>query len=156
MDKDQLRVHIIEPALRELGLHSNSAVQLLMLTCAQESRLGHYIVQIRGPAKGIFQMEPATHDDIWENYLKYKPDLAQKLEHIAGTHPVQPTADVLVYNLRYAAAMARIHYRRSPDALPDYGDIVGMANMWKKVYNTPLGRGTAREAMENYHKHVEA
>lgn len=154
MDSGQLKKHIVEPALLELGLHSGAALQLLMLTAAQESRLGHYIVQIGGPALGIFQMEPFTHDDIWNNFLKYKPDLAQKLEHMAGTHPVQPGAEVLVYNLKYAAAMARIHYYRVSEALPEHGDVAAMADYWKQYYNTPKGRGTVAEAVHNYHRYV--
>lgn len=155
MEPNQLKVYIIESSLHDLDLYSNSAVQLLMLTAAQESKLGHYIVQIRGPAKGIFQMEPATHDDIWENFLKYKPDLAVKLEHLAGTHPVQPSADVMVWNLKYAAAMARIHYYRVSQALPEPDDIQAMADYWKQYYNTPKGRGTSAEAVHNYQRYVE-
>ena len=156
MDADQLKELIIESSLDDLGLKSDPAVQLLMLTAAQESKLGHYIAQIKGPALGIFQMEPLTHDDIWENYLKYKPDLASKLQHIAGTYPINPPAALLVHNLKYAAAMARIHYRRVKEALPRYNDITGMAHYWKRHYNTELGRGKPEEAVKNYFKYVEA
>jgi len=156
MDANQLKVHIIEPSLRELGLFSDAAVQLLMLTCAQESKLGHYIVQIRGPALGIFQVEPATYSDMFSNYLKYKPELSAKLSRIAGVEPgIIPPAETMIYNLKYAAAIARIHYLRAPDALPELDDIASMANYYKKIFNTHLGKATAKEAMDNYARYVE-
>lgn len=155
MDSNQFRDEIVDPTLLVLGLYSPGAAELLMLTAAQESKLGYYIVQIKGPAKGVFQMEPATHDDIWENFLKYKPELAEKLKHLAGTHPTIPDAGVMVYNLRYAAAMTRVHYLRAPGKLPAADDVNGMAGYWKRYYNTPLGRGTTTEAVHNYARYVE-
>lgn len=47
---------------------SSSAVNLLLGTAAQESAFGTYLRQIGGgPARGVFQMAPATAKDIWEN-----------------------------------------------------------------------------------------
>ena len=31
---------------------------------------------------GIFQMEPATHADIWRNWLRYQPETAEKLRQL--------------------------------------------------------------------------
>jgi hypothetical protein len=45
----------------------------------------------------------------------------------------------------YAAAMARLRYRRAPGRLPAAGDVAGMAAYWKRHYNTPLGRGVPAE-----------
>jgi hypothetical protein len=154
MHAGQLKQLIIDTVLLELGAHSPAAVQLLMLTAAQESRLGYYIAQVRGPALGIFQMEPATHADIWDNYLAYRPEMAAKLQRLAGSYPVRPQADVMIYNLKYAAAMARVHYRRVTDPLPVVDDIPAMAAYWKQHYNTPKGRGTVAEAVHNYERYV--
>lgn len=154
MDSKQFRSLIVRPALSEIGLHSDAAEELLMLTAAQESKLGYYIHQIKGPALGPFQMEPATYNDIWDNYLRFKPELAEKIKRIAGVHTIIPPADMMVYNLKLAAAMARIHYLRVPHSLPTEDDVAGLAKYWKDHYNTYLGAGTPEEAMENYGRYV--
>jgi len=155
VDPKQLKQYIIEPVLRELGLDSKAATQLLMLTAAQESSMGKHIHQVGGPALGIFQMEPATHDDIWENFLKYKPDLWAKAKALSGSYPVVPPASNMIWNLNYAAVMCRIHYYRVSQALPDFDDIEGMATYWKQHYNTIKGKGHIREAVDNYHRYVK-
>ena len=87
-------------------------------------------------------MEPATHNDIWNNFLKYKPELAEKVGNL-----LTPGDKVqqLVGNLPYAAAMCRIHYLRVPKALPGVGDIKGFSFYWKNYYNTQLGAGTPED-----------
>lgn len=140
----QLREYIVRPVLRRLGKYSEGAEELLMLTAATESLCGEYLHQVGGPALGLFQMEPATHDDIWENYLKYKPELAAIVKQF-GHHTRE-----LPGNLYYATAMARIHYLRVPDALPSPMDVQGLAQYWKDHYNTHLGAGDPAEASEKY------
>ena len=106
-----------------------------------------YIKQLgTGPACGVFQMEPATHDDIWKNYLKFKPDLAKDVMKLS--HSVN--AQSLISDLLYAAAMTRIHYLRVPAALPAEGDYDGQAAYWKEYYNTYLGAGTEEEYLESW------
>lgn len=154
MEPTQLRM-LIEEVLIELGppLNSPDAVELLLLTAAQESHLGYYIVQVgNGPAKGIFQMESATAKDIWKNFLKYKPDIARSVDALTG---VACWDDLqLKGNLLYQIAMARVHYYRRPEPLPSKDDHVGMAEYWKKHYNTHLGKGTIEEALKNYRRLV--
>jgi len=56
---------LIERVLSELDpdLASPVAVKLLLGTAAQESRFGTFLHQLGGgPAKGAFQMEPATFE----------------------------------------------------------------------------------------------
>ena len=144
----QLREYIVRPTLKRLGLHSEAAEELLMLTAATESLCGEYLHQVGGPALGIFQMEPRTHDDIWRNYLKFKPGLAPEVA-VFGHE-----AKELVGNLYYATAMARIHYLRVPDRLPSAMDEYGLAQYWKDHYNTHLGAGTPEKAVMNYRKYA--
>jgi hypothetical protein len=154
IDKTQLRDYIIKPVLLKLNLYSESAVNLLMGTAAQESRMGTYLKQLgAGPALGIFQMEPATHTDLWNNFLKYKPALAEKVLEFKATNKEDEWE--MVGNLYYAAAMARIHYFRVKAALPgDANDVKALARFWKKYYNTVLGAGTEEEFIANYKKYV--
>ena len=54
----------------------SKAETLLLGTAKAESGL-IYLKQLKGPALGLYQNEPKTHKDTWDNYLKYKPELAK-------------------------------------------------------------------------------
>lgn len=142
---------IIRPTLKHLGLESEAAVELLLGTAIQESSLT-YLTQLgSGPAKGLFQMEPATHDDIWSNYLAYREELGVKVAKTCNRHRLGQ-ADEMVGNLWYATAMARVHYLRVPHPLPAPGDVDAMAAYWKSFYNTHEGAGTEEEYIENWNE----
>lgn len=149
-----LRHYVIKPTLEIIGW-SLAAENLLMGTAAQESQLGFYLKQINGPALGIFQIEPATHKDVWANYINYRPELKNKLAQIVTIKSPEWLETHLVTNLAYSAAIARIIYMRAPEKLPDANEIEGMARYWKKYYNTDLGKGTVEEFKNNYKKLVE-
>jgi len=149
----QLRLNVIRPTLEAIGLWSQSAENLLMGTAAQESHLGTYLVQMgNGPARGIFQMEPATLEDIYANYLAYRKDLQGKVDAFLSL--AMTKSENLTCNLAYAAAMCRVHYLRKPGALPPANDLAGMATYWKQHYNTVLGKGNETEFIENYNRYV--
>jgi len=155
INSNQLQKEIIEPTLRRLDLHSKAAVHLLLGTCAQESHMGEYIRQLgNGPALGIYQMEPATHDDIVENFLQYKRQLKQRIAREFGYNNY--IADRMIYDLRYATVMARLHYFRVAAAIPPSTQIEALAAYWKRYYNTHLGAGTVEEFIENYNRFVKA
>ena len=63
---------IVKESTKRLGIYSEDATDLIMATGRTESKF-KYLKQIRGPALGFFQMEPATCRDIWENYVIYRP-----------------------------------------------------------------------------------
>ena len=152
MNPDQLR-ELITEVLAELDLYSADACELLMLTAAQESHLGYYIKQVgNGPARGIFQCEGATERDIHLNFLKFKPELKKRVAALVGEADWDNLQ--LTGNLLYQIAICRLHYLRCPEALPDRNDIQAMAELWKKRYNTHLGKGTVKEAIENYKRYV--
>lgn len=154
---DQLAEYVIRPSLVAVGLHSLAAEQLLVGTACAESKCGTYLHQIRGPALGIFQMEPATHDDLWDSYIRYRSELMFKLRALipvmsTGGVGRPPKAELLITDLRYAAIMARLLYRRSPRALPKADDWQGHAETWKAVYNTTKGKGTTEHFMDSLKK----
>ena len=160
IDAGQLRDRIIYPTLKHLDLWSDSAENLIMGTIAQESEMGRYLKQLYGgPARGICQMEPRTHQDIWTNYLAYKHPLAVKVMGLASRRSTKighPNPAELEGNLFYSVAMCRVHYLRVPEALPDAEDIEGLAAYYKTHYNTPKGAATVEEFIENYHRYVIA
>ena len=150
-DRAQFR-ELIEDVLQAIGLHSPAAVNLLLGTAAQESRLGTYLRQMgQGPALGVFQMEPATEKDLWANYLQYHPELVKKIAATTGATGPGPQ---LRWNLAYQIAMARVHYLRKKPPMPAADDIAGLAAYWKQHYNTQLGKGSVEEFMANYRRYV--
>jgi len=124
---------------------------LLLGTAAQESHL-EYTEQLGGgPAKGYFQCEPATANDVWSNYLVYHSDLTDLFLVRSGVTGPDDTA--LEYNMVYQILLCRTHYFRcDADRLPAPDDLAGQAALWKRVYNSPLGAGTEEEYMANYER----
>ncbi|MBF0131041.1 MAG: hypothetical protein HQL75_00430 [Magnetococcales bacterium] len=144
----QLREYIIIPTLKQLDLWSLAAEELVLGTCIQESGLRLIKQQGGGPALGLWQMEPATHDDIWINFLQARGSLAAKVLGTDLTH----NAGRLLYDLRYGCAMCRIHYFRKDELLPAAGDLHGQAIYWKKHYNTIKGKGKPEEYIANWNR----
>ncbi|HAV1338022.1 TPA: hypothetical protein JG819_004686 [Vibrio parahaemolyticus] len=174
MDYRQLLEYVVRPVLKDAGWHSVAAEQQLMGTCAAESG-GVFITQLdNGPARGLFQMEPNTHFDIYNNYLRFRDDRFEiaasylssdeKSQLVYGVVCTNSNNDdkklksacseiedgALIYNLAYQAIMCRIHYLRVPDALPPAGDIDAMARYWKEHYNTGKGKGDEEHFISNF------
>lgn len=149
IDPVQFRELIIRPVLKSMDKWSESAENLLLGTALQESGL-RYLKQLGGgPALGVFQMEPATHDDIWKNYITGRDDLGMSvMATIGGIKDVSR----LIHDLAYATAMARVHYLRVSEPLPEAHNIMDMAEYWKEYYNTPRGAGTPEDYVANFVK----
>ena len=154
---EQLREYVVIPTISNLGVYSEAAEQLVIGTIAQESR-GTYLKQLgKGPALGIVQMEPATHKDIWLNFLKYSDCLGGDIRELISAEADEvfesrgyPEELELITNLKYAVAMCRIHYWRKPQSLPKANDIKALAQYWKDHYNTAHGAGTVSEFIKNF------
>lgn len=146
----QFRESIVQSTLKDLLLYSTDAEELLIFTAANESLGGTYIRQVNGPALGIYQMEVETYNDIWQNYLKNKPSLCLIIfsNFDAG---FQPSPDRLIYDLRFATAMARIHYARVKEPLPPSNDVDAIYDYYKKYYNTTKGKADGFKAIMKYH-----
>lgn len=144
---------IIEPVLCHLSdvPFTKNASQLLLATAIKESQNFKYRKQIGGPALSYFQIEPDTHNDVWDNYLKFRPKLAALITQLLSSPKADKLAE-LETNDNYAAAIARIVYKRSPAKLPPADDISAMANYWKQHYNTPLGKGTPKGFIDIWNK----
>lgn len=170
----QFRDLVIRPTLEAIGGPQNSeaAVELLLATALHESNL-IYLKQINGPALGVYQMEPATHDDhlLWlvEDWRSHKPGEgkrptpvswrlsdAELLPNDWDEYPVTGRfSHLLATDLAYATAMARVHYWRVPEALPEAGDAEGMARYYKVYWNTHLGAATIEQFLAAWNQHKE-
>lgn len=150
----RLLIDSIRPALQTLSHGGRAAEQLVLGTAIQESLLIHRRQLGNGPAVGLFQMEPATHDDCWTNFLKFRSDLAALVRSTLAVGE-QSVAETMVHNDRYAAAMCRVRYLRARGALPAADDVSALAAYWKLHYNTPLGAGTSPEFIAKWAQYVK-
>ncbi len=155
MDAKQFKEEVVNKTLRHMGLYSKSAAQLITGVVWQESGQGEWLKQLgNGPAVSFIQMEPNTHDDIWENFLKYREELGKTVESLSikldGDQKGHPHPISLMYSLPYQVAMCRCHFLRVKEGLPKEGDVEGMAKYWKKYYNTEEGKGTVDEFIKNF------
>lgn len=124
-------------------LNTPSAVELLLGTAAQETHLGTYLRQVRGPAFGVFQCEPTTFQWLQEKFQEQ--------------YPVLKGRDVseLEFDLRLAILMARLRYRIVSKPLPDPTSPQAMAEYWKRFYNGgELGKGKTEDFIANYKRFV--
>lgn len=142
---------MVIPTLKQIDCYSEDAVNLLLGTCLQESMGGLFLRQVKGPACGIYQMEPATAQDIIDNYLKHRPALLEKVFQFYNYY--NSLEDNLTGNLFFATAMCRVHYLRVKEKLPNC--TTGYATYWKKYYNTSAGKGTVMEFIDKYKKYLE-
>lgn len=168
LDARQLLYYVIRPALRVLGeRYATSAAERLVLgTAAVESVGLRFIHQLgNGPALGLWQMEPVTFRDHWRvGGLIDRYNLREKLLSMSHTRARvvfadgmttdQPTPIELCSNLALGAAMCRVHYLRDPKPLPGENDVFGMAETWKRAYNTVAGAGTVDGFRQFYNQVV--
>jgi hypothetical protein len=152
MEVELFRRVVIRPVLQETDLWSESAENLLLGTALHESGGLQHIRQIGGgPALGFYQMEPATLDDLYDNWLKFRMVRLNQLEQFRPMHMARENA--LLYMPAYATAAARLQYFRVPKPLPLAGDIEGLAHYWKDHWNTHEGAGTIKQFMDAWVRH---
>lgn len=148
LDFTQVRDLVVRPTLVYLDLWSQEAEDLVLGTAVHESRL-RYIKQIKGPALGLFQMEPATYADHQERFL-LGTELGVKVNILASVlskaNRPYPHSEELIYNMRFAAALCRVHYLRRAPKLPK--DPAGLAQTAKNVYNTQAGKATVEDYLQ--------
>ena len=148
LNAKQLLIYVIRPTLDYIGWGGKVAEQLVLGTGITESRL-RYLHQIGGgPALGIFQMEPSTFRDTYDNYLRFRPERVV-IESLRDSRP-STEEEELNYSLAFATAICRAHYRRQPAALPPADDAPALAEYWKQWYNTSFGSGTVLHATPHF------
>ena len=147
MNKYQLTDFIIIPTLREIPKgYSPEAVLAIQMIIAHESSGGEFIAQNGGPALGIIQMEPFTHNDVWKHgdSIQKNAELLRIVTRGTGVKNV-PSPKRLIYDLRYNVFMARQKLFMAPGALPkEPGE---MAHYLKKHWN---GNGKATATKYHY------
>lgn len=134
---------------QEPRMDSPVARALLLGTAMVESDLQH-LQQRGGPAMGLWQIEPATHEDCWTNWLSFRPDMHSAYRALCV---FEPSPEEMRWNLVYACAMARLVYWRDREPLPGM-DAMALARTHKRVYNTALGATDVNESVGHFRKAI--
>jgi hypothetical protein len=150
----QFRELIVKSSLNDLLLYSQDAEELLVFTCAVESLGGSYLHQVNGPALGIYQMEPTTYNDIWQNFIIPDNKLGLRLFNNFDVNRM-PSEARLIYDLRFATAMTRIFYLRIQAPLPPADDVNAIWDYYKLYYNTPKGAAEKEDSVKKYREFVQ-
>ena len=127
-----------------LPLNTDSAVVLLLATAAVESSMGEYIMQVpSGPARGIYQIEVRSLDDLMVGFVNSREKLKTALLSFVAKSP-WPLSAQIPGNLYLATAVARLFYYRVKEPLPNALDKESIWGYYKKYWNSYLG-ATTRE-----------
>jgi len=154
LQAQQFREHVIRPTLHEIGLWSEAAENLLLGTALVESDGLRFVRQIRGPALSYYQIEPATHHWLVEEWLQHPKRVDLKVKILALRAPVPDHVEQLVTNLAYATAVCRLRYWIVRDPLPPADYLDGLAAYWKVNYNTVHGKGDPAKFVKMYRQHM--
>tara|TARA_Y100000593_G_scaffold42438_1_gene81295 strand:- start:2535 stop:3005 length:471 start_codon:yes stop_codon:yes gene_type:complete len=136
---------IVEHALYKIDCYSDDALALVVRTGMAES--GYRALKGYGegnPAIGFWQIEPATLYDMMMNYLNYRKKYRDALEGLGMEFRGDDIEISVISNMAVQAALCRLHYRRDRNPIPSWDDIEAQGLYWKRVYNTPKGRGTVK------------
>ena len=68
--------------------------------------------------------------------------------HLGYTGKPQPAR--MATDLALATIMCRLYYSRIKEPLPRAGDLPAMAAYYKRYYNTPKGKATEQQFIDNY------
>lgn len=134
----QVRDIVIKPVLKALNRYTPPFEELLIATMAHESLGGSYLKQIQGPALSAYQMEPSTHDSIWNTYFVQHVQLGLNVLNICGMNR-RPKAERLATDLLYATCMAVALYQWRRADVPSCTDIDKIYEVYKKCWNTYAG-----------------
>ena len=79
---------------------------------------------------GLWQIEPDTYRDFYDNFLEYRERLYDQVMGLSA--PGQTFEENRTSNMWYGAAICRLCYYRAPEALPHVGNVEGQATYWKR------------------------
>ncbi len=161
IEPSHLLQYVIRPTLATLAevsglpLASEAAERLLLATAAQESQCGRYLHQIGGPARGIYQIEPATYIDVIGRLDEKRWPKLRGVVLGLRNDALMPRNTQMEGNLLYATAVARANYWLVPEELPAADHKEGIWVYYKKYWNSALGAASREQFMRAWDEHVE-
>lgn len=130
-------------------LDSTAARKLVFGTIAHESRFKYRRQLKGGPARSLAQVEPATLEWMSNGLLVNGPDAVKGL--MLDLCEETPLLEQIERNDALAVFWCRWRYWLVTEALPKPHDTPGLGAYWKRYYNTPLGRGTTHQWLDDYY-----
>ncbi len=132
--------HLCTETLLDWGLHSDHCVELLAMICAHESLGGKHRRQIGGgPALGIFQIEPVTHNSVWDN--------SDSIRARAKRYGITEDVGRLETDDRYSIWVARHYLAMDKNPLPKTPE--AMAAYCKSYWNR-TGKATPEKYLNDW------
>ena len=125
--------------------YSEDAAKLIFETGMTESGYRHLEQMGGGPAVSFFQMEEATINSMFDNWITYRKPAVACLYRLGLVE--RHMVFCVMSNIALAVAFCRIYYWRKPGSIPS--DIEGRAKYWKKHYNTAGGKGSFEHYMDS-------
>lgn len=126
----------------DMGLFKPECVELLCMIAAHESGLGKHRKQINGPALSLLQIEPATHDSIWDN--------CDSINSLAKKLGIKRNLDLLASDDRYAVFVARCYLLMDKSPLPK--TVCEMGEYAKRYWNSEGGKASPEAYIDAYIK----
>jgi hypothetical protein len=135
-------------ALLDWGLHSDHCVELLAMLCAHESLGGKHRRQLimedgklapKGAARGLFGIEPPTHNSIWDN--------SDSIRARAQRFGIKEDVSKLETDDRYSIFVARHYLAMDVNPLPKTPE--AMAAYCKSYWNR-TGKATPEKYLNDY------
>lgn len=145
---------VIRPTLLQMDMWSATAEKLLFMIAAHESGGFRYVKQIKGPAVGLWQMEPKTLEDICNRYLMLRKNHARRVLVKQFSLFETIKAEHLKTNHRLACALARMRLAMVPQPFPPLDDDEGLARYAKTYWNTATGEATPEEYLSDYETYL--
>ena len=129
------------------------AFKLLLGTCATESNFGYYEDTTDFSAgTGLCQYDKKPFYWDLERIVKNKK-WVKLCKDSWDINLNQVTWEMLEYNPFLSIIFARLKYKLVPEAIPE--SLQGIAEYWKKYYNTELGKGTPEKFVTKYNQYCK-
>ncbi len=151
MDRNELRrtIEFVTLHLMPDGSWCSQGVHdLLMETAAVETALGSIVRQHKGPALSVWQILGFNFVEIRDYFAKYNPELLERAMFFYNQDFSEDWNRV--YNIPWTASMSLLFYEKATRGtfVDQLGSLESRGRLWKKIYNTRLGKGT----VEGYKK----
>ena len=129
----------------------NDWQRLMLLTIVQESNAGAYTRQLKGPARGMVQIEPETEHTVLAWLRSKKPDLYSRVRSLRV--PAHLDIHEAEYNTAYAIGIAySLYVMRHVD--PKGKSAIALAHIYKDKYNTSAGKATVDGVMQRLQQYA--
>lgn len=148
INPSQFRHFIVRPVLKEIDCWSVNAENLMCGTALVESNLEALTQTPHGPARGVFQIEEPTYQDVIKRFRERHPEKHARFLRFANLSELPSHADMLVGNLYLSCYVARIKYYLHPEAIPN--ELESQAEYWNRIYNTRIDNAAQRRYIEGY------